>query len=128
MSDLIDEFVTELQETGSTGSRNPDLTPPMYKRTPGIWSWEYDSKKQGYAILVESEKEIHPTPGDMQLMSYAPDMHKLLWQAVIFLNSPEATVCRQTILQTLACINVEPPEGVEQLIINSVNNLRNTKA
>ncbi len=129
MSDLIDEFVAELQETGSTGSRNSNIAPIMYKRTPGKWSWEYDSEKKCYALCIdplrtEDGEVLHPTPGDMQLMSYAPEMHNLLWQAAYYLNFPYSMECWQKILQTLADINVEPPEGVEPAILEAVNKIR----
>lgn len=119
---------TELMETGSTSSRNSNIAPIMYKRTPGKWSWEYNSEKKGYALCVdplrtEDGEVLHPTLGDLQLMSYAPEMHNLLWQAVYYLIFPNSMECRQKILQTLADINVEAPEGVEPAILEAVNKI-----
>lgn len=107
MSDLIDEFVIELLETGSTGSKDYfNYTPPMYKRTPGKWTWEYVPDK-GYVLCVNnpednSEGELHPTNGDMQLMSYSHEMHSMLWRLA------HKGMNREAIIYLLAKIYVEP--------------------
>ena len=104
MSDLIDEFVRELMETGSTGSKdNPDYTPSMYKRTSGKWYLEYDPDKHCTALCVDnsednSKNEIHPTTGDLQLMAYSAEMHRQLWR---FTDDPD-------VIKLLAKIYVEP--------------------
>ena len=119
MSDLLDEFVIELLETGSTGSKDYfNYTPPMYKRTPGKWTWEYVPDK-GYALCVNnpednSEGELHPTNGDMQLMSYSAEMYRLLYKI-----AAERLLCFEVdnlfneITQLLAKIYVEPPEDID---------------
>ena len=123
MSDLIDEFVTELLETGSTGSKdNPAYTPPMYKRTPGKWYLEYDSDKHCTALCVDnpednSKNEIHPTTGDLQLMTYSVEMHRLLWR---FVDDPD-------VIKLLAKIYVEPdPDlNISGQLISEVKAVRN---
>ena len=126
MSDLIDEYVNELLETGSTGSKDdPDYVPPMYKRTPGQWTWEYDTEKQGKAICVdplrtETGEVLHPTIGDMQLMSYSAEMHRLLWR---FADNLE-------VMKLLAKIDVEPDAdlNIPEELISEVKASRNTGA
>ena len=130
MSDLIDEFVTELIETGSTGSKdNPDYVPPMYKRTPGQWTWEYDPEKQGHALCVDplrtgNGEVLQPTIGDMQLMSYAAVMNSLLWKLA------EEGMNRKAIIYLLAKIDVEPDAdlNIPEELISEVKASRNTRA
>lgn len=123
MSDLIDEFVTELLETGSTGSKdNTNYTPQMYKRTPGKWTCEYVPDK-GYALCVDnpednSEGELHPSNGDMQLMSYSAEMYSLLW---LYLQvTPEVNPIYRLVQNLMAKIYVEPDADLnipEELIL-----------
>ena len=123
MSDLIDEFVRELMETGSTGSKdNPDYTPPMYKRTPGKWYLEYDPDKHCTALCVDnsednSKNDIHPTTGDLQLMTYSVEMHRQLWR---FADDPD-------VIKLLAKIDVEPdPDlNISGQLIAEVKAVRN---
>lgn len=125
MSDLLDEFVTEMLESGSTGSKDdPDYTPPMYKRTPGKWYMEYDQEKHCTALCVHISKiiskEIHPTQGDLLLMSYAPEMHRALWH---FADNTG-------VKDLLAEINVEPDAdlNIPEELIEEVKASRNTGA
>ena len=127
MSDLIDEFVTELLETGSTGSKdNPDYTPPMYKRTPGKWYLEYDPDKHCTALCVDnpednSKNEIHPKQGDLQLMAYSAEMYRLLWWLA------DMHIHKGAVLPILAKIYIEPDAdlNIPEELISEVKTFRN---
>ncbi len=67
----------------------------MLKRTPGIWDWTITSGKDNelkMVIVVKEEKDdslkfdfaeepLKPTVGDLQLVTRAPKMHELLYEA-----------------------------------------------
>ena len=127
MSDLIDEFVNEMLETGSTGSKDdPDYIPPMYKRTPGEWYLEYDQEKHCTALCVDNpeinpDNEVHPAQGDLQLMSHAPEMYRLLW---VF--AKRYIYYRKVFIHVLAKIYVEPDPDlhIPEQLISQVKELR----
>lgn len=126
MSNNLDAFVTKLIETGSTGSDNPDYTSPMYKRTPGKWSWKYLPDK-GKAIVSDNEfvpENFIPTNGDMQLMSYSAEMNSMLW---ILANKG---IYRKAIIYLLAKINVAPDPDlhIPEHLIEEVKSSRNAGA
>lgn len=57
----------------------------MLKRTPGKWVWALSPEPEKFGragIFVEGEDgpPLTPKVGDMQLMSYAPEMHEMLCQ------------------------------------------------
>lgn len=122
MSDLIDEFVNELIETGSTGSKDdPDFIPPMDKRTPGKWSYKYDSERDCHVFCVDSDKALCDSVGNMQLMSHSPEMYRLLW---VF--AKRSIYYRKVFIHMLAKIYVEPdPDlNIPEELISQVKELR----
>ena len=67
----------------------------MLKRTPGKWSWitipEGDTMKMVIVVRDENDdnmtfdfaaEPLTPTVGDLQLVTYAPEMHKLLHEVL----------------------------------------------